>query len=87
VQWFDTLPRNEESHSGAQARSRHDREEVVAAIGKPDHKVREPTPTQRHRGLIYGQPPSRTVFVRFTGDRVTGIKQFRNSIRFATSWW
>jgi len=25
---------------------------------------------------IYGQPPSKTVFVRFTGSRVTSVKQF-----------
>ena len=54
-----------------------DREEVVAAIGKPDHKVRErDTDGNDIEDWIYGQPPSRTVFVRFTGERVTGIKQF-----------
>ena len=25
---------------------------------------------------IYGQPPSKTVFVRFMGDRVTSIRQY-----------
>jgi hypothetical protein len=25
---------------------------------------------------IYGQPPSKTVFVRFRGDHVTSIKQY-----------
>jgi len=78
VQWFDTLP--PEMKKAIQERKPvlgMDREEVVAAIGKPDHKVRERDPDGNDiEDWIYGQPPSRTVFVRFTGDRVTGIKQF-----------
>ena len=78
VQWFDTLP--PEMKKAIQDRKPvvgMDREEVVAAIGKPDHKVRErDTDGNDIEDWIYGQPPSRTVFVRFTGERVTGIKQF-----------
>ncbi len=78
VQWFDTLP--PEMKKAIQERKPvvgMDREEVVAAIGKPDHKVRErDTDGNDIEDWIYGQPPSRTVFVRFTGERVTGIKQF-----------
>jgi hypothetical protein len=54
-----------------------DREMVVAAIGKPGHKVRErDTEGNEIEDWIYGTPPDRTVFIRFTGDRVTSIKQF-----------
>jgi hypothetical protein len=78
VQWFDTLP--PEMKKAIQDRKPvlgMDREEVVAAIGKPDHKVRERDSDGNDiEDWIYGQPPSRTVFVRFTGDRVTGIRQF-----------
>jgi hypothetical protein len=78
LQWFDTLP--PEMKKAIQDRKPvlgMDREEVVAAIGKPDHKVRErDTDGNDIEDWIYGQPPSRTVFVRFTGDHVTGIKQF-----------
>jgi hypothetical protein len=78
VQWFDTLP--PEMKKAIQERKPvlgMDREEVVAAIGKPDHKVRErDTDGNDIEDWIYGQPPSRTVFIRFTGDHVTGIKQF-----------
>jgi hypothetical protein len=78
LQWFDTLP--PEMKKAIQERKPvlgMDREEVVAAIGKPDHKVRErDTDGNDIEDWIYGQPPSRTVFVRFTGDHVTGIKQF-----------
>jgi hypothetical protein len=78
LQWFDTLP--PEMKKAIQDRKPvlgMDREEVVAAIGKPDHKVRErDTDGNDIEDWIYGQPPSRTVFIRFIGDHVTGIKQF-----------
>ncbi len=78
VQWFDTLP--PEMKRAIQDRRPvvgMDREEVVAAIGKPDHKVRERDSDGNDiEDWIYGQPPSRTVFVRFMGERVTSIKQF-----------
>src|ERR1700675_4276638 len=54
-----------------------DREEVVASIGKPEHKVRERDAEGNDiEDWIYGQPPSKTVFVRFTGTRVTSVKQY-----------
>jgi hypothetical protein len=78
VQWFDTLP--PEMKKAIQDRRPvvgMDREEVVAAIGKPDHKIRErDTDGVDIEDWIYGQPPSKTVFVRFSGDHVTNIKQF-----------
>jgi hypothetical protein len=78
VQWVDTLP--PEMKKAIQDRRPvvgMDREEVVAAIGKPDHKVRERDPEGNDiEDWIYGQPPSKTVFVRFSGDRVTKIKQY-----------
>jgi hypothetical protein len=78
VQWIDTLP--PEMKKAIQDRRPMlgmDREEVVAAIGKPDHKVRERDSDGNDiEDWIYGQPPSKTVFVRFQGDRVTSIKQF-----------
>jgi len=78
VQWFDTLP--PEMKKAIQERKPMvgmDREELVAAIGKPDHKVRERDSDGNDiEDWIYGQPPSKTVFVRFQGDHVTSIKQF-----------
>jgi hypothetical protein len=78
VQWVDTLPA--EMKKAIQDRKPlvgMDREEVVAAVGKPDHKVRERDPNGNDiEDWIYGQPPSKTVFVRFSGERVTSIKQF-----------
>jgi len=78
VQWIDTLP--PEMKKAIQERKPMlgmDREELVAAIGKPDHKVRERDSDGNDiEDWIYGQPPSKTVFVRFMGERVTSIKQF-----------
>jgi hypothetical protein len=78
VQWIDTLP--PEMKKAIQERRPTvgmDREEVIAAIGKPEHKVRErDSDGNEIEDWIYGQPPSKTVFVRFMGDRVTSIKQY-----------
>jgi len=78
VQWYDTLP--PEMKKAIQDRRPvigMDREEVVAAIGRPDHKVRERDSQGNDiEDWIYGQPPSKTVFVRFSGERVSSIKQF-----------
>lgn len=76
--WIDTLP--PEMKKAIQERRPAvgmDREEVVAAIGKPDHKVRERDNEGNDiEDWIYGQPPSKTVFVRFNGDHVTNIRQY-----------
>jgi hypothetical protein len=78
VQWFDTLPiEMRKAITDRKAAVGMDREMVVAAIGKPDHKVRERDQEGNDiEDWIYGQPPSKTVFVRFVGDHVTSVKQF-----------
>jgi hypothetical protein len=78
VQWFDTLPPDiKKAIQERIAKVGMDREMVVAAIGKPGHKVRERDPQGNEiEDWIYGTPPDKTMFVRFTGDRVTSIKQF-----------
>jgi hypothetical protein len=78
VQWIDTLP----PEMKKAITERHplvgmDREEVVAAVGKPDRKVRErDSQGNDTEDWIYGHPPDKTVFIHFTGDRVTVIKQY-----------
>ena len=78
VQWFDTLPTDvKKAIQDRTPKVGMDREMVVAAIGKPGHKVRErDTEGNEIEDWIYGTPPDRTVFIRFTGDKVTSIKQF-----------
>jgi len=78
VHWIDTLP----PEMKKAITERHpivgmDRDEVVAAIGKPDRKVRERDAAGNEtEDWIYGHPPDKTTFIHFTGERVTGIKQY-----------
>jgi len=78
VHWIDTLPLEmKKAITERHAVVGMDREEVVAAIGKPDRKVRERDAQGNDtEDWIYGHPPDKTVFVHFTGDRVTTIKQY-----------
>ncbi|MGH9742201.1 MAG: hypothetical protein ACRD51_07585, partial [Candidatus Acidiferrum sp.] len=78
VQWVDTLPpAMKKAITERRPIVGMDREEVVAAIGKPDHKVRERDAAGNDiEDWIYGEPPSKTVFVCFNGDRVTTIRQY-----------
>ena len=78
VMWVDTLP--PDIKKAIQERTPKvgmDREMVVAAVGKPGHKVRErDTQGNEIEDWIYGSPPDKTMFIRFLGDRVTSIEQF-----------
>ncbi len=78
VSWVETLP--PEFQKAIQDRRPvvgMDRDMVIAAIGKPDHKVRERTPEGiETEDWIYGEPPAKTIFVRFIGDLVASIKQY-----------
>ncbi|HJZ64348.1 MAG TPA: hypothetical protein VKD70_08525 [Candidatus Acidoferrum sp.] len=80
VQWADTLPKEiKAAISERRPMVGMDREMVVAAIGKPGHKVRERDADGNEiEDWIYGTPPSKTIFVRFTGDKVSSIRQFPN---------
>jgi len=78
VQWVDTLP--PEMKKAIQDRRPvvgMDRDMVIAAVGKPERKVREKDADGNDiEDWIYGQPPSKTMFVRFMGEHVTKIEQF-----------
>jgi hypothetical protein len=78
VHWIDTLPPEmKKAITERHAIVGMDREEVVAAMGKPDRKVRERDRDGNDiEDWIYGHPPDKTVFVRFMGERVTAIKQY-----------
>jgi len=78
VHWIDTLPPEmKKAITERHAVLGMDREEVVAAIGKPDRKVRERDANGNDtEDWIYGHPPDKTIFVKFTGERVTSIKQY-----------
>lgn len=78
VHWIDTLPPEmKKAITERRAVIGMDREEVVAAIGKPDHKVRErDAEGYDTEDWIYGHPPDKTVFVHFRGEKVSSIKQY-----------
>jgi hypothetical protein len=78
VHWIDTLPPEmKKAITERRPLLGMDREEVVAAIGKPDRKVRErDSQGNDTEDWIYGHPPDKTIFVHFTGEHVTGIKQY-----------
>jgi hypothetical protein len=77
-QWIETLPPEfQKAIKERRAMVGMDREMVVAAIGRPERKVRERDADGNEiEDWIYGDPPSRTMFVRFLGDRVTRIKEY-----------
>ena len=78
VNWIDTLPveyKNAIKEERAVVGMDHDM--VIAALGRPDHKVRE----RNDKGddtedWIYGNPPGKTVFVTFLADKVVRVKEF-----------
>ena len=78
VHWIDTLPPEmKKAITDRRAVLGMDKEEVVAAIGKPDRKVRErDAEGYDTEDWIYGHPPDKTVFVHFRGDKVSSIKQY-----------
>jgi hypothetical protein len=78
VQWMDTLPADiQKAIEDRRPAVGMDREMVVAALGRPDRKVREKTPDgSETEDWIYGQPPAKTIFVKFEGDKVTQVEQF-----------
>jgi hypothetical protein len=78
VNWVDTLPPMfKDAIKDRQAVVGMDHEMVLAALGRPDHKVRERDPDGTEtEDWIYGNPPARTTFVTFTGDKVVRVKEF-----------
>jgi len=54
-----------------------DHEMVLAAMGRPDRKVRERDADGiETEDWIYGTPPAKTVFVTFQGEKVVRVRQF-----------
>jgi len=78
VHWVDTLPPEiKQAITEKRAIVGMDREMVVAAIGKPERKVREKDlDGLETEDWIYGHPPSETIFVKFAGDKVIAVREF-----------
>lgn len=78
VQWMNTLPPDiQNAIKDNRPAVGMDREMVLAAIGRPDRKVREKGPDGNEtEDWIYGKPPAKTVFVKFEGDKVSRVEQY-----------
>ncbi|HXW60957.1 MAG TPA: hypothetical protein VEJ45_00015 [Candidatus Acidoferrales bacterium] len=78
VNWIDTLPSQfQDAIKDHRAVVGMDQEMVIAAMGRPEHKVREKSPEGNEtEDWIYGSPPARTTFVTFAGDTVIRVKEF-----------
>jgi hypothetical protein len=51
------------------------RDEVVMALGHPDHKYRESKDGIDTEDWIYGNPPGKITFVTFAGSKVVKVKE------------
>lgn len=78
VQWVQTLPPEMQQA----IKDKHvvvgmTQDMVVAAIGKPEKKVRERDATGAEtEDWIYGQPPDKMTFVTFLDEKVVRIREF-----------
>ncbi len=52
-----------------------DKDQVLLAMGRPEHKQRETKDGDELEDWIYGRPPGRIVFVTFSGSKVVKVKE------------
>ena len=52
-----------------------DRDQVLLAMGHPDHKYRETKDGVESEDWIFGTPPGKIVFVTFNGNKVVKVKE------------
>lgn len=78
VQYADSLPPEfQQAIKDRIAAVGMDREMVLAAMGRPDKKVRERDADGNDtEDWIYGNPPAKTIFVTFIGDKVSRVREF-----------
>jgi hypothetical protein len=79
VNWIDTLPPQfKQAIEDHQALVGMDQEMVIASLGRAEHKVRQRDPSTGDdtEDWIYGNPPAKTVFVTFSGDKVIRVKEY-----------
>jgi hypothetical protein len=76
--WLDSLPpKFRKAIAGRKAVVGMDRTMVLAALGRPGHKVRNfPPDGGETEDWIYGEPPGTTIFVTFQGEQVIRVKQY-----------
>ncbi len=52
-----------------------DRDQVVLALGRPDHKSREVKDGLELEDWVFGRPPGKITFVTFNGSKVIKVKE------------
>jgi hypothetical protein len=68
-QYIDTLPPEiQEAIKSKKVIEGMDREQVMLALGRPNHKTRETKDGEDLEDWIYGQPPGKVTFVTFGGN-------------------
>jgi hypothetical protein len=79
VDWVSTLsPEFQQAIKERRAAVGMDKEMVIAAMGRPERKIRE---RREEDGVetedwIYGHPPAKTVFVTFANEKVISVKEY-----------
>jgi hypothetical protein len=78
VQYSDSLPpKMREAIAAKRAEVGMDHDEVTAALGRPERKVRERDEDGNDvEDWIYGKPPAKTTFVSFQGDKVVRVTEY-----------
>jgi hypothetical protein len=78
VQYIDSLPpKMREAIAAKRAEVGMDHEEVTAAMGRPERKVRERDEDGNDtEDWIYGKPPAKTTFVVFQGEKVVRVTEY-----------
>jgi hypothetical protein len=76
--WIETLPPEfQKAIQEKRAVVGMDAEMVVAAMGKPERKVRErDLDGLETEDWIYGHPPAQTIFVKFAGEKVIAVREY-----------
>jgi hypothetical protein len=52
-----------------------DRDQVIMALGRPNHKSREVQEGMELEYWVFGDPPGRIIFVTFNGNKVVRVKE------------
>ncbi|HUJ39221.1 MAG TPA: hypothetical protein VLW54_01640 [Candidatus Acidoferrales bacterium] len=78
VQYADALPpKFQQAIKNGIAAIGMDHDMVIAAMGRPNRKVRERNDDGvETEDWIYGTPPGKTIFVTFIGEKVVRVEQF-----------
>lgn len=78
VNWIDTLPPQfQQAIKSHQAIVGMNQDMVMAAMGRPDKKVREQDEEGREtEDWIYGLPPEKSILITFLGNKVIHVKSY-----------